>query len=268
MLIRRQRGFAHLELLIILIVIAAIGAAGWQIYSKHNSKTKATTTNSATGHTGTKDDQTQGGKILPLKSIGFNLDYYNPATNRAGDMEFTHANFFDNEIIGDFGQQDPRTPDPTKRNPQPTFAMPLDVKVQSLVDGVVIKVVTLYSGDSSIMVASDLKSSYIYETEHVINVKVKVGDYVKGGQYIADVSPHGSPKEGFGILEIGLLHPSGSVAQHLCLFKYLDPSIKADIGKKLNALHEAWNTYTGGTVYPLASSYASPGCVIDGPVTG
>lgn len=252
-----------MELLIILIVIAAIGGAGWLVHDRQSSK------KSTSGLTGTKADQTTGGELLPLKSIGFNLGYYDPATNHAGDMQFVHANIFDNEVIGDFGQQDPRSPnDPSKKNPQPTFVMPLDVKVQSLVDGVVIKVVTLYSGDSSIMVASSKTSSYIYETEHVIHARVKEGDRVKGGQWIADVSPHGSPKEGFGILEIGLLHPTGGVAQHLCPFKYLDPSIKTDIGKKIDALHAAWNTYTGLTVYPPASSYASPGCVTEQPVNG
>lgn len=262
---RSRSGYALVELILVLFIILLIGGVGTLVVHKHKAKVST----SASIPTDTKADQTLGGKLLIVKSIGFNLDYYNPSTNRAGDMEFLHANLFNNEIIGDFGQQDPRSPnDPTKKNPQPTFVMPLNVEVQSLVDGVVVKVVTLYSGDSSIMMASDKNSSYIYETEHVINVRVKVGDYVKGGSYIADVSPHGSPKDGFGILEIGLLHPSNGVAQHLCIFKYLDSSIKVDIGKKLDALHTAWNSYTGLPVYPPASAYASPGCVTEEPVNG
>ena len=71
---------------------------------------------------------------LKLESVGFKLDYYNPATNHAGDMVFTHE---DHDLSGhfhliwsDFGTQDPRSPnDPTKTNVQPVFVLPLGTKV-------------------------------------------------------------------------------------------------------------------------------------------
>lgn len=260
-MLKNQKGYAHLVSFIVLFVIlAVIVFAGIKVMGKSSEKSKSSGSIN-------KVSQTSDTPPLRLKSIGFNLDYYNPATQSAGEMQFIQANLFSNEIWGDFGQQDPRTSDQTKKNPQPTYVLPLSVKVQSLVDGQVNKIQKLYSDDFSIMVTADSSSQYIYETEHVVNPLVKVGDKVKGGQIIADVSPHGSPKPGYGILEIGILHPENNQAGHLCPYKYLDPSIKADIQKKITSAHEGWNQYTGMQVYDL-SKFVSPGCVTEDWVRG
>lgn len=211
---------------------------------------------------------------LLLKSIGFNLDYYDPKTNQAGDMVFTHA---DHDLSGhfhliwsDFGTQDPRSPnDPTKRNPQPTFILPLGTKVHALVDGVVIEVKTLYSGDYTIWVARGQNAAYIYETEHVDKPLVKIGDSVTAGQVIGEVSAHDSQHHpGFGIVEIGILHPNDSRAEHLCPFAYLDPSIKAETQKKIVALHKAWEQYLGQSDLYNDTASASAGCFSLDPVQG
>lgn len=260
-MLKKQAGFAHLGLvLLVVVVLAAVGVAGWNAYkSRHAAKTAQ----SGSQRTA-KNPQTD--QPLPLKSIGFNLDYYDPQTNHAGDMVFTHAdhdlsgNF--HLIFADFGTQDPRSPgDLTKRNVQPTFVLPLGTKVHSLVDGVVTEVKTLYSGDDTIWVARSSQSQYIYETEHVNNPVVKKGDRVSGGQVIGEVSSHDSQYHpGFGIVEIGILKPSAGQAQHICPFHYLDPSIKAEMGKKILSLHQAWMTYVGNSNLYDDAHAAEPGC--------
>ena len=196
-----------------------------------------------------------------MKSIGFTLDAYDPATNRAGDIVFTKTGVPFDQIWGDFGQQDPRSPgDPTKRNPQPTYILPLGTKVQSLIDGYVTKVDELYSGDVTIWVAPVKDGGTMwFETEHVINPAVKVGDKVKSGQTIAEVSTHDSQYHpGFGILEIGLFRPDGTQPAHYCPYEYLDESVKDNLYAKITALHTAWENYIGKDVYP--DSYPVPGC--------
>ncbi len=250
-----------------IVVLIAIGF-GYAI--AHKAHTTIVSTNQTSQSSASTDDSP-----LLLKSIGFNLDYYDAKTNHAGDMVFNHedhdlgSNF--HLIWADFGTQDPRSPnDPTKTNVQPVFVLPLGTKVHALVDGVVINVQTLYSNDSTIWVARGENASYIYETEHVSNPIVKKGDTVVGGQIIADVSPHSSEYHpGFGIVEIGILHPTvGGQAQHICPFAYLDPSIKADVQKKITALHKAWENYLGmPNLYDDVHS-VSPGCFVNGPVNG
>ncbi|MGH7249909.1 MAG: peptidoglycan DD-metalloendopeptidase family protein, partial [Minisyncoccia bacterium] len=242
----RQGGFAHVELVVILIVILVVALAGGAVYRKsHKNHSASSQSNTAA--------QAQKDEPLPLKSISFDLDYYNASTNHAGDMVFTHedhdlsGHFHD--IFSDFGTQDPRSPnDPTKRNPQPTFVLPLGTKVHSLVDGVVVDVKDLYSNDQTIWVSQSSSNKYIYETEHIINPLVKKGDRVTGGQIIGEVSTHDSQYHpGFGIVEIGILYTKENYAQHLCPFHYLDPSIKNDIDKKILDVHQAWMKYTGLT---------------------
>jgi len=265
---KNQQGFAHVEVVLVLIVLVLIASAGWFVFKKSHKHNSARVSQSQPAN------QTQTDEPLALKSIGFNLDYYNPATNHAGDMVFTHEDHdlgMTHMIFADFGIQDVRSPnDASKRNPQPTFVLPLGTKVHSLVDGVVVNVQSLYSSDYTIWVSSHEGSKYIYETEHVDNPLVKKGEHVKGGQIIGEVSHHDSQYHpGFGIVEIGILNPQpNGQASHICPFHYLDPSIKADIQKKILNVHQAWMEYINmPKLYDDAHS-AEPGCYSLDPVNG
>lgn len=255
------QGFGIVELLIITVIIIAIGFVGFKVLSNPKHKDE----DSRVGTTTNTQAKTNGNSVV-MKSIGFKLDYYNEATNSAGDIKFTKLPLFNDQIMGDFGQQDPRSPnDATKRNPQPTFILPLGTKVLSLIDGTVTKVETLYSGDTTIWVSPRKDSTLNFETEHVNKVTIKVGDQVKSGQPIAEVSDYDTKAHaGFGIVEIGVLGQSGNHPSHTCPFQYLDASVKDDMYKKITALHQAWNKYLAKDVY--TGTYAIPGCVTTDPV--
>ncbi len=205
-----------------------------------------------------------------LKNIGFNLDYYDPTTQRAGDFHFTKVlakvlsgdPIYQKLIWSDYGIQDIRSPkDPTKRNVQPTFRLPLGTNVSAPIDGEVTKVEILYSSDYTIWFAENKNSAWSYEMEHVINPIVKVGDKVKAGQVVAEVSPHGSEHHpGFGILEIGLFHPLDGLPAHWCPFAHLDDSIKVEINKKILALYTSWEAFVGDTSIYNNANYPVPGC--------
>lgn len=257
---KKSGGFALLELIIILAVVVGLACVGLKA-----SRAKHTPVPNGNVARVQNDDP------LPLKSIGFDLDYYNPATNRAGDMEFTNVDHtlsgHIHQIWQDFGEQDSRTTDPTKKNPQPTYVLPLHTKVHALVTGEVVAVKMLYSNDYTIWVARSPDSHYIYETEHVDNPLVKLGDHVTGGQVIAEVSDKDSEiTPGFGLLEIGILYTGHDYPQHLCPFQYLDPVIKAELDQKITALHAAWEAYYGQKVY--MQNFVTPGCVTEEPVNG
>lgn len=208
---------------------------------------------------------------LLLKGIGINLDYYDPTTGKAGDLVFTKGKLQFDVLFTEFGFVIPGSQSSTqqdKSNPQPTWQAPLGTKVQAIVDGVVTNVGTLYSGDYTIMVATDTKSRWQYETEHVTNPLVKVGDRVKAGQVIAEVSPHNKEGNGgYGLVEIGILK-GGNPPQHLCPFAYLDPSVKDDIQKKLLAFYKAWEDYKGNTSLYNESAQPTPGCLTLNPIDG
>lgn len=201
---------------------------------------------------------------LLLKSIGINIDFYDPATGRAGDLVFTRDKLQFGVLFTEYGFTIPASMSATgqnKRNPQPTFILPMGTKVRSIVDGIVVGVPVLYSGDYSIQVASDTNSQWRYETEHVTNPLVKAGDIVKAGQIIAEVSPHSKESNaGYGLVEIGILK-GGNPPQHICPFAYLDPSVKNEIQNKLLAFYKSWEEYRGDmNLYDEANQEVS-GCL-------
>ncbi len=255
---QHQGGFAVLELVIIVVIVAAIvGIVSFGMNKKDN---KSVSTK--------KVAQESKNSAAKIKHIGVDLDYYNPATNRAGDFMFTKANMTFNMLFFEYGFGVPaNSVGPAKSNPQPTYIVPLGTKVHALVDGEVVNVPKLYSNDYSVHVQAP-GSDLIFETEHVINVKVKQGDKVKAGQVIAEVSDYDAKNyAGMGLVEIGVLK-GGNPPSHLCPFDYLDDSIKDATFKKITALQKSWENYRGDASIYDEAKVAIPGCLTRDPIEG
>lgn len=271
---QRKIRLQRIVLTIFLLVVSVIGILGyiyWQKIENGDPSTLLVTAQTQNQETYNKNNTDSDTPPLLLKSIGVNIDYYNPNTGKAGDFVFTRQELQFNSLFMDYGFFIPASSASSdKKNPQPTFILPLGTPVRSLVDGVVAQMPTLWSGDISIQVTTDGKlQRWIYEVEHVINPKVKVGDKVTAGQIIAEVSnfDKGAPA-GFGAVEIGILHGGGEgPPEHVCPFAYLDPSIKSDLENKIKAFYKSWNEYLGKTIYD-DSSYSTPGCLTADPIEG
>lgn len=197
---------------------------------------------------------------LKLKSIGVEFS----------DFKFTKAKLQFDRLFMPYGFFIPASSvSPDKKNPQPTYILPLGTPVRSLVDGVVANMPTLWSGDISIQVTkSGQMERWVYEVEHVTNPKVKVGDKVMAGQIIAEVSDFDkSGPAGFGAVEIGILHGGGEgPPEHVCPFLYLDDSIKEGTLKKLTALFKSWGDYIGDQSLYIETTV--PGCLTLDPLPG
>lgn len=206
-----------------------------------------------------------------IKSIGFEMGEIDLASGRAGDVLLVGVEPSLGKIIYDYGEVIPVTSSgEPKVNLQPTFYLPLGTKVRSLIDGVVVDIPVLWSGDYSVMVVPDGGQglAWRWETEHVINPIVSVGDHVFAGQVLAEVSDyesHNSPN--LGIVEIGLLE-GGNPPRHLCPFLYLDPSVKAQVESWLVELRAAWEQVQSDPNIYDESAYATPGCKITDPIEG
>lgn len=196
-------------------------------------------------------------KSLPLVITPITAD-------RAGDIVFTKQDLTFDRLFMEYGFVIPASSaGAEKANPQPTFLAPLGTKVRSLVDGVVVSIPTTWANDYSIHVAADEQSQYRYETEHVLNPLVKVGDRVRAGQVIAEVGDYDERNSpGYGLVEMGILK-GGNPPEHLCPFEYLDPA--SSIGEDLTALAKAWNQYKGEQLHPTT---AVPGCLTLDPIEG
>lgn len=251
-----QAGAVHL-ILIFVVVLALVGAAGFFVMSKQdNDKDRGSSSSAKTE--------------VKIKSLGINLDEYDPSTGMAGDLKFTKTIFPSGMqmLFSEYGYEvAANSAGAAKRNPQPTFIAPLGTKVMSLVDGEVVNIPKLYSDDYSIHVQGS-GSDLTFETEHVINVKVKVGDKVKAGQVIAEVSDYDAKNyDGLGLFEIGVLK-SGNPPSHVCLFDYLDDSIKEKTLSQITSLKKSWEEYRGDSTIYDESKNVVPGCLTRDPIEG
>lgn len=270
---QKQSGFALIEAVIVVIVIAVIAMFGFMVMNKNNKSDKSKDDSSNGSSSQNSSDKNQSSEVK-IKNLGVELKPYDPATNKAGDFMFTKAKFAAGEklqlLFMNYGFVIPATNRADGKelgNPQPTFILPLGTKVRSLVDGTVYDTPKLYSGDYSIQVQGE-GSELLFETEHVINVKVKKGDKVKAGDVIAEVSDYDAKGyAGYGLVEIGVLK-GGNPPSHLCPFDYLDDSIKADTLKNITALQKSWEEYRGDSTIYDETKVVIPGCESRDPVEG
>jgi len=191
-----------------------------------------------------------------------------------------HADLYDDgKPISDFGDIDGAGTGNERRNPQPTFFVPLGTVVVAPVDGVVVYVPQLYSGDYSIHIGRSAESNEVWETEHVENVLVKKGDVVKAGQPVATVSDYscyysrekfGNEQfcgKGIGLVELGYL-VGGAKPRHYCPFGELtSPSALAKIEAALSAARAEIERLAGRKLFDT-SSWAAKNCVIADAVEG
>jgi hypothetical protein len=262
---KTENGHGVMTVMMILVVVGIIAGAFFFIKSKNDSSSDGT---SASGNSKAASADEPPVKI---KHIGINLAPYDPKTNKAGDIVFTKDGLsaYGNILFFEYGAlAEANSAAQARLNPQPTFIIPLGTPIHSLIDGVVVKIEKLYSNDYSVMVATDKKSQWIYELEHVINPKVKEGDKVKAGQVVAEASTHDSQYHpGFGLYEIGILH-AGNPPEHVCIFNYLDDSIKTSTLNNIRGLYSSWEAYMGDTTLYDEAKAVVPGCQTLAPVGG
>lgn len=212
-------------------------------------------------------------KEAKIKSIGFNLDYYNPATNTAGDIKFAKFKAPYDRILTDFGYKMAAENNANRQealNVHPTFLLPMGTKVLATIDGTIVDVPKLYSNDYSVQISADGgRNGLIFELEHVKNPLVKTGDKVKAGQPVAEVTDFSSEHHpGYGYFDLAVFQSTGSQPQHLCPFLYLDDSIKAEVFAKIRALYASWEEYMGNDKMYDEDAYTIPGCITLDPIDG
>lgn len=256
---------APLSLLVISLVSGGVACRGGQ----ETVTNPASTAGGSTAPVTTAPAPSGNEPPLMLKSVGVNLGPYDPATGMAGDFRFTPGRLQQNRLWMDYGYVIPGAGTSTgqdKANPQPTYILPLGTKVRSIVDGLVVQVSELYSGDFTIHIAIDGDSPWRYETEHVINPVVRPGDRVAAGQIVAEVSPWNSAgNDGLGMVEIGLLK-GGNPPHHVCPYQYLDPSVRDLLQEHIRRLYADWESYKGDAALYDESAMPMVGCLTLDPV--
>ncbi len=257
-----QSGFAHV--LVIVIVTVVIGLIGYTAFRAFQERGSSYTTENS-------QDKASSSKVK-IKSMPVEIGTYNPATKRAGDLVFPDKKLPEGVqpvLFSEFGYKTPGNSAnnfQSQASPQPTFIVDSGTKIKAMIDGEVVSVTKLYSNDYSIHMKGE-GNELIFEHEHVINPLVKEGDEVKAGTVIATASDYDAQNLfGLGVFEMGLLK-GGNPPIHLCIFDYLDDSIKQDTFDKINALKKSWEKHVGDDSLYDEASTAIPGCISRDPIS-
>lgn len=259
---------------IIYFILGIIVASGFfllfQVFKRDNLQKEESPAGKFVERIIQKNNNISGDKSEAIiKNIGFNLDYYDPATQRAGDIRFFKIKMPYDRLFYDYGHIETITSQ-GGTSLHPTFILPLGTPVRAIIDGVVVGVPKLYSNDYSVQMTPDGEmGGLIFELEHVKKPIVKAGDKVVAGQIVAEVTDFGGHNyPGYGSVDIAVFHDSGNGPEHLCPFLYLDPSIKDDFNKKIQALYKSWEEYMGKDTLYDEAKHKIPGCIITDPIKG
>lgn len=222
-----------------------------------------------------------------IQNFGFRLAEFDPATGMAGDMRITGVvppvlpdsdpnkaviDAANRHLVSHYGAGEQNG----SRDVQMSIFLPLGTEVTSMVDGTVCDVPVLYSGDYSVRVAPagmkcrDGGASVLFETEHVLAPRVKVGDAVTAGQVVATVSDYRSDWRaiGMGIVEIGVFFSkdNSGVPWHACPLKYLAPDKAESLRAALASVMAAWEAELGDpSLYD--ETLPNPTCVVEDAIT-
>lgn len=200
-----------------------------------------------------------------IYNLGINVEPYNPATGKAGDLTFKDLGVsYESMIFQHFGY----TMKPNENNPipklnvHPEYFMPRGSKIFAVSDGVVSDAPVIYSGDYSILVTPDDAPEWTLNYEHVVKPTVKKGDRVKVGQIIAEVSTNQMNDNGFGKWALMIFKPTSDGILALCPYTLFHDSVKAEMQGKITRFVKDWESFTGRNIYDEEKWFA-PGCTYE-----
>lgn len=205
-----------------------------------------------TANDDTSDDDNAA--ALPvIGSLPVNIDTYDPATQTAGDVDFTFSELGSTEkIFLEFNGLliDGGTGPEGTRLPHYTFNLPEGTAVYAMGDGTVQNVSeNTNHPDMEITVTADGTSNYFYTYDHVLGVLVDEGESVTAGQQIGEAS------ETKFEADISLNFDTA-----YCPNDFFDSSLAATLEGKLTQLMSDWESFKEDTsIYDEEAMY-QPGC--------
>ena len=190
-----------------------------------------TETNATRGTTGTQTpasaDPSDRSSSSPAFGLLASLPVDVSAVLAAGPL------LFDSRTFTGFGM--PKVDNPDEVSPQWEFAVPPGTPALAPVTGYVVAIETLWSDDFTIWLSADGGRAWVWELEHVVEVRVGIGDFVEAGQPIATASIFGG--RNIALVELGVLK-GGQVPVHYCPLLYVDEYALPAINEGLAAIRQ------------------------------
>ena len=236
---RSQTGFAHIGILVLVLLVAGVvGVAIWQA-SKLGNKTVNQNPQTSESPASQKSTSPVVLKNLGLASLGDVL------ITRDALREYDSKGLKGFYAFGDkLGAADNR------KNPNFEYSsLKPGTKAVAAIDGVVAFVRQQQSSkDYEVFLQPESGSSWTVAYDHLVDVTVRQGQKIKVGD------PLGSPAvQGNGALRFEMQINNESVADaHQCPSTLLDSSVREAVLAELSTMMQSWNTLAGRTLYDLS----------------
>ena len=254
------KGFSHpLMPVLLVIVIAVVGFAGWMVFSG-DSAGKITGQKQASGNTDMPAEQKPRLKNLGLGAIG----PYDAQAGKSGDLLITGQalNEYDTlglkgfYIFGDkLGKNDKR------KNPNFEFAsLPANTPIIASIDGVVVNINRQAdSNDYEVFLQPTEGSAWTIAYDHLIDVAVLKGDTATVGKRLGSAAVQSN---GLARFELQVDYGQGGQTVHYCPSAMLDDITKTKeiVLPQITALQTAWEGFSGKDLYNQ-SAQKVPGCL-------
>ena len=233
-----RRGFAHI--LIIILVLVVVGIAAVMFLGPRRKFS----------------DSTPSAPLVTY-NLGINFDDF-----ELTDIDLTEYN---NKIFLEYGETLV-----TNRGsftfPHPYYILPPGTKIIAVTDGTVKEIrYQEHTDDYSLVI--NTPSGWTIDHDHVGNTKVKKGDKVSAGQVIAEVKKSNGYIGQFdlGFTEIMIFADSGPSENPLtaCLYNLLDESVKSSLHAQIYDFAAKWEEFRGDKNIYDEDSWESPGCIVN-----
>lgn len=199
-------------------------------------------------------------KPFIIENLGVTFGAWDRQTNRAGDFYFTH-DF--QKIFGEFGAQvlDPEWN--IKELPTFDYVIRNDAFVFSISEGEVVRLFYQEeTNDYDFSIRSLNDPSYDIVYDHLVNLRIKIGDRVQPGDTLGNPRPWTFEIGGLEIM-INNLETKLSYCP-FCLFN--EKKVK-EYKQKVNQLMKDWEEFKGDTTIYDEKSFVLPGCRYETMVT-
>jgi len=236
-----QSGFSHIVAIIVILLVATIGFAGWRVMSKTQQKS---TNQSSQKSPSVSKKSTESEPDISLQNLGLaSLDKVNITTNAT--REFTSNGLKGFYIFGD-SLSGGRT------NPNFEYSSLKDgTKVISAIDGIVAFIREQPdSKDFEVFIQPKENSMWTIGYDHIVNLAVKKGAPIKAGDVIGDPALQNN---GLTRFEIQINKDEGGITTHYCPTVLLATSAKDKAIGELTNMQNSWEKITGLELYDLTA---------------
>lgn len=233
-MIKNNRGFSIIELLLIVGVLAGVVAVGFFAYSnfKENQDDQSSDTSAVVSK----------GSELVLQNLGLeNFDSMIVDTNAVPDYRSNGLKGF--YVFGDVLEGN-------RLNPTFEYAsMKADTKVISALDGVVVFIKEQPdTKDAEVFIQPAEGSPWQVGYDHITNLAVKKGDFVKAGDIIGNPAIQNNGAYRF---EIQVNKDEKGTTTHYCPVPLLAEGARSVWSENLTAIQSRWEGVTGFDLYDL-----------------